>query len=90
MFHIIQDAYCITRNKCGIYKQGKLYRYNGGLYVATGGGYARLLRNGDVGTPNLSYVDIFLPPEYQQTVDATGRLCVVWHGPVAQPSTSQQ
>lgn len=67
MFHIIQDAYCITRNKNGIYKQARLYRYKEGLYVGVGGGFARLLRNGDVGTPNLSYVDLFLPEGYSIT-----------------------
>lgn len=61
MFHIIQDAYCIVRGKRGVYKQTKVYRYNDGLYIGAMGGFVRLMKNGDVATPDLSYVELVVP-----------------------------
>lgn len=74
MFHIIQDAYCIVRNKRGVYKQAKMYHYKLGLYVGVSGGYVRVMRNGDLGTPDLSYVEIYLPGEIETVCDNMGRL----------------
>lgn len=71
MFHIIQDAYCITRNKRGVYKQAKVYRYKNGLYVGVSGGYARLMKTGDVGTPDVSWVEL---KNVEYTNDSLGRL----------------
>ena len=61
MFHVIPDAFCILRSKKGVYKQAKVYRYSGGLYVGACGGFVRLLKDGDVGTPDLSYVQLEVP-----------------------------
>ena len=74
MFHVIQDAYCITRNKRGIYKQAKVYRYKTGLYVGVSGGYSRLCKAGDIGTPDLSYVELVLPDHMTPIPDSIGRL----------------
>ena len=76
MFHVIQDGYCITRNKRGIYKQAKVYHYKHGLYVGVSGGYTRLCKNGEVGTPDLSYVELELPHDIALASDNIGRLVI--------------
>lgn len=74
MFHVIQDAYAIVRNRAGVYKQVKVYRYNGGLYIGAKGGFCRLMKGGDVATPDMSYVELWLPNCVKQTHDECGRL----------------
>lgn len=74
MFHIIQDAVAIVRNKRGIYKQCKVYRYKRGVYIGVSGGYARLLRDGDVGTPDMSWIEL---TGVETKPDSIGRLEVV-------------
>jgi len=74
MFHVILDAFCIIRNKRGIYKQAKVYHYKTGLYVGVCGGFSRLCRNGDIGTPDLSYVELVLPEFITISTDNIGRL----------------
>lgn len=76
MFHIIQDAHCILRTPKGVYKQAKVYKYNQGLYVGACGGFVRLMKNGDCGTPNLSYVELLLPNGLVAHADEIGRLFV--------------
>lgn len=61
MFHVIQDAYCIIRSKRGVYKQTKVYGWRNGLYIGAMGGFVRLMTNGNVGTPDISYVELTLP-----------------------------
>jgi len=83
MFHVILDAFCITRNKRGIYKQAKVYRYKAGLYVGVSGGFSRLCKGGDIGTPDMSYVELFLPDYLVIGNDSIGRLIItsgVQHG----------
>ena len=76
MFHVIQDAFCITRNKRGVYKQAKVYRYHDGLYVGAFGGFVRLLRDGDCATPDMSYVELSTAG-LNVTRDEIGRLVIV-------------
>lgn len=73
MFHVIQDAFCIIRNKRGVYKQTKVYKYKDGLYVGACGGFVRLMRDGNLGTPDLSYVDLNIPG-FSTKKDEIGRL----------------
>lgn len=75
MFHVIQDAYCIVRGKRGVFKQCKVYKYKGGLYIGACGGYVRLMKEGDVATPDLSYVELSVPG-YAVQHDSLGRLDV--------------
>lgn len=74
MFHVIPDAVCILRSKRGVYKQAKVYRYSGGLYVGACGGFVRLLKDGDCGTPDLSYVELDLPKSVKVSHDEVRRL----------------
>jgi len=79
MFHIIQDAYCILRTKRGVYKQTRVYAYKHGLYVGTSGGYCRLMTNGNVGTPDVSYVELHLPAGFSQGKTEIGALTLINH-----------
>lgn len=74
MFHVIPDAFCILRSKKGVYKQAKVYRYSDGLYVGACGGFVRLMRNGDCGTPDLSYVELEVPKSIKLGHDNLFRL----------------
>jgi len=62
LFHEIPDAEAIIRQRGGIFKQAKVYRRGGKLYIGASGGYVRLTAKfGDTwGTsnPNISVVDI--------------------------------
>lgn len=75
MFHVIQDAYCIVRGKRGVYKQCKVYKYKGGLYIGACGGFVRLMKEGNVGTPDLTYVELHVP-DVDIVNDSLGRLTV--------------
>lgn len=79
MFHVIQDAYCILRTKRGVYKQARVYSYKGGLYVGASGGFVRLMTNGNVGTPDVSYVELWLPAGFSQGKTETGLLTLIEH-----------
>lgn len=77
MFHVIQDAHAIVRSKHGVYKQVKVYQYKEGLYIGIKGGYCRLMKGGDVATPDCSYVELVLPDEFKTGHDGYGRLCLL-------------
>jgi len=57
MFHIIEDAYAIVRNR-GVFKQVKVYRRKSGIYVGYGSGYIRVMRHGTT-APNVQVDEIF-------------------------------
>ena len=76
MFHVIQDGYAIVRSKRGIHRQCRLYQYREGLYIGLSGGFVRLMTNGNVGTPDVSYLEISLPDGFTTTADSFGRLNV--------------
>lgn len=78
MFHVIQDAYCIVRGKRGVHKQPKVYKYKDGLYIGALGGYVRLMKNGDVGTPDLSYIELHVP---ELDIGATSTGALTWKAP---------
>lgn len=75
MFHVIQDAYCIVRQRNGVHKQAKVYQYNNGLYVGVKGGYVRLMKDGNVGTPDMSWIEL-VTHDIKRTQDAMGRLVI--------------
>lgn len=56
MFHIVEDAFVITRAR-GVYRQVKLYSRRGYLHAGHGTGYIRLTANG-TSSPNVSWDEI--------------------------------
>lgn len=59
MFHIVDDCHVVLRSR-GVYKQAKVYRYEGKLFAGYSGGFIRLLGMfGDLGgtsAPNVSWL----------------------------------
>lgn len=80
MFHVIQDAYCIVKTRKGVFKQTKVYKYSGGLYINACGGFVRLMKGGDIGTPDMSYIELQLPETIATHHDSLRRLCYTDHG----------
>ena len=54
LFHLIEGAVAITRSK-GVFKQAKVYKRNGLIYIQHGGGFIRANRTG-TSHPNV-YID---------------------------------
>jgi hypothetical protein len=71
MFHIIEDAYAILRNKQGVYRQAKIYRRDGYLYAGYSGGFIRLHRLG-TSNPYIFWDTIELP--FKVTYDKHERM----------------
>lgn len=59
MFHVIDDKFVILRSR-GVYRQAKLYRYDGKLFAAYSGGFIRLCAlfgdHGGTSAPNVSWL----------------------------------
>lgn len=77
MFHVIQDAYCIIHGKKSVYKQVKVYRYKDGLYIGAMGGFVRLMKNGDLATPDMTYIELFLPEGYRTGYTPIGSMVLL-------------
>jgi hypothetical protein len=71
LFHVIEDAFAIVRSR-GVYRQVKVYRRGTEIFVAHGGGYAKLVGMHGCTVPDLYIVDI----------EAKG---VKWDRPTSQP-----
>lgn len=56
-FTIIEDAAVILLGKKGIYRQAKVYRRDGKIYAAYGGGFIRLIQGGSTTNPDIRYQD---------------------------------
>ena len=72
MFVIVEESHIVLREK-GVYRQGKVYLRNNGLYAGWGTGFIRLLKH-DNGTskPNVTYDELVLP--FTPSADQIGRL----------------
>ena len=44
LFHEIPDAFAVTRQRGGVYRQVKVYRRGDQIFVAAKGGYVRVLK----------------------------------------------
>jgi hypothetical protein len=62
LFHRIDDAQCIVRQKGGVFRQAELYRRKDRIYVKHGGGFLRVLAPFDqtYGTtsPSVNVIDM--------------------------------
>jgi len=56
LFHIVNDAHVILRSK-GVYKQAKVYTYDGHLYAGWGSGFIGLRREGGTTKPDMLWID---------------------------------
>ena len=60
MFHVIPDAFAITRIN-GLFRQAAVYHHKGRIFVKHGAGYAYIHSNGDTSVPKLRLDEIELP-----------------------------
>lgn len=77
LFHLIEGAVGVTI-KNGIYRQIKLYRRNGSIFVQHAGGFARIINpQGDSSHPDLrlDHIDVG-DSDLQIGCDELGRLVV--------------
>jgi hypothetical protein len=57
LFHVVEDATVILRNKKGVYRQAKVYHRGGRLYAGLGSGFVRLMQRG-TSNPDVSWEDL--------------------------------
>lgn len=69
MFHVIPDAFAITRSN-GLFRQVPVYHHNGRIFVKHGAGYAHIHSNGDTSVPKLRLDEIELP--FKESYDRVG------------------
>lgn len=72
-FHEIADGAAILVNKLGVYRQVKLFQRGNELYAGSGGGFIRLMANGNTSTPHTRYVGLDAAGR-ELTEDRLGRL----------------
>lgn len=73
MFHEIPDAVAITRAN-GIFRQAKVFKYNGRIFVRHGSGYVWILNNGDTSCPTVRLEEIELP--FEKCYNRLGYMCL--------------
>jgi len=62
LFHVIDDAQVIIRNK-GVYRQMKVYRRGTEIYAAHGTGFIKLMAMGATSHPNVTWIEVDTGPE---------------------------
>ena len=70
LFHIIEDAHCVTRSK-GVYRQCKVYRRGNRLYAGYGSGFIRLGGHGFTSHPDVVYEGLDLPDDVTVAPNST-------------------
>lgn len=61
LFHVVDEATVILRNKKGVYRQAKVYSRGDRLYAGYGPGFVRLLTHG-TSHPDISWEDLSAHP----------------------------
>ena len=67
LFHIIEDAQVVLRNK-GVYHQKKVYRRGDRLFAAWGSGFIRLGGGDATSCPGVSYETLDLPAHIEKLI----------------------
>lgn len=72
LFHEIPDAIAVTRRN-GVFRQAKVFKYNGRIFVEHGNGFVWALKGGDTSSPTVRLEDIELP--FEKCYNKLGYMC---------------